>query len=69
MERLDATVGRLGDWAHGKRYEALDQEQVDAVVDVTVRGFDRIDILVNAVAGSTIIARSSATVEAHSLDD
>ena len=34
-----------------------------------VREFGRIDILVNAVGGSTIIARPSATIEDHALDD
>ncbi len=42
---------------------------MDAVVNSTVQEFGHIDILVNAVGGSTIIAKPSATVEEHSLDD
>jgi NAD(P)-dependent dehydrogenase (short-subunit alcohol dehydrogenase family) len=65
--RLDTAVTELG--AHGRLCDALDQGQVDAVVDGVVREFGRIDILVNAVGGSTIISQPSATVEEHSLDD
>ena len=68
-DRLNAAVAALGERAHGRLCNALDQSQVDQVVDGTVREFGRIDILVNAVGGSTIIPRPSATVEEHSLDD
>jgi NAD(P)-dependent dehydrogenase (short-subunit alcohol dehydrogenase family) len=68
-ERLDAAVTALGDRAFGRLCDALDQSQVDAVVAGVVAEFGRIDILVNAVGGSTIIAKPSATVEEHSLDD
>jgi NAD(P)-dependent dehydrogenase (short-subunit alcohol dehydrogenase family) len=71
-ERLDAAIAALtasGGNAHPRLCDALDQEQVDAVVDSTVQEFGHIDILVNAVGGSTIIAKPSATVEEHSLDD
>src|ERR1700710_195399 len=68
-ERLDAAVAALGDRAQARLCDALDQGQVDAVVDSVVQEFGRIDILVNAVGGSTIIAQPSATVEEHSLDD
>ena len=68
-DRLNAAVAALGERAHGRLCNALDQGQVDQVVDGTVREFGRIDILVNAVGGSTIIPRPSATVEEHSLDD
>jgi NAD(P)-dependent dehydrogenase (short-subunit alcohol dehydrogenase family) len=71
-ERLDAAIAALtasGGNAHPRLCDALDQEQVDAVVDATVQEFGHIDILVNAVGGSTIIAKPSATVEEHSLDD
>lgn len=69
QERLDQAVNALGPAASGRLCDALDQSQVDAVVDDVVRSYGRIDILVNAVGGSTIIARPSATVEEHSLDD
>jgi NAD(P)-dependent dehydrogenase (short-subunit alcohol dehydrogenase family) len=67
--------GRVRRWfasikrAHGRLCDALDQGQVDAVVAEVAREFGRIDILVNAVGGSTIIAKPSANVEEHSLDD
>ena len=68
-ERLDAALAALGANAHVRLCDALDQGQVDAVVADVVREFGRIDILVNAVGGSTIIAKPSALVEEHSLDD
>jgi NAD(P)-dependent dehydrogenase (short-subunit alcohol dehydrogenase family) len=69
QERLDLAVKALGGRAQGRLCDALDQAQVDAVVEGVVREFGRIDILVNAVGGSTIISRPSATVEEHSLED
>jgi len=68
-ERLDSAVAALGINAHGRLCDALDQTQVDAVVEEVAGTFGRIDILVNAVGGSTIIANPSAKVEEHSLDD
>jgi NAD(P)-dependent dehydrogenase (short-subunit alcohol dehydrogenase family) len=68
-ERLSAAIEALGPKAHGRLCDALDQVQVDAVVEGVVKQFGRIDILVNAVGGSTIISKPSATVEEHSLDD
>ena len=69
--RLDMAVEALnmaGGRARGFCIDALDQEQVDDVVARTAKDVG-IDILVNAVGGSTIIARPSAPVEEHSLDD
>ena len=68
-ERLDSAVAALGAKAHGRLCDALDQAQVDAVVEDVAGAFGRIDILVNAVGGSTIIANPSARVEEHSLED
>lgn len=71
-DRLDAAVASMsqaGGRAHGRLCDALDQAQVDDVVAGVAREFGHIDILVNAVGGSTIIARPSAMVEEHSLDD
>ncbi len=68
-ERLESALKALGAAAHGRLCDALDQSQVDAVVEATAKEFGRIDILVNAVGGSTIIAKPSANVEEHSLDD
>jgi NAD(P)-dependent dehydrogenase (short-subunit alcohol dehydrogenase family) len=50
-ERLNAAVAALGERAHGRLCNALNQSHVDQVVDGTVREFGRIDILVNAVGG------------------
>jgi NAD(P)-dependent dehydrogenase (short-subunit alcohol dehydrogenase family) len=68
-ERLESALKALGPAARGRLCDALDQGQVDAVVEATAKEFGRIDILVNAVGGSTIIAKPSADVEEHSLDD
>jgi len=71
-ERLDTAIAALtrgGGQAHGQLCDALDQGQVDAVVEAAVQQFGRIDILVNAVGGSTIIAKPAATVDEHTLDD
>ena len=72
QERLDSATGAMvkaGGRVHGRLCNALDQGQVDATVADVVREFGRIDILVNAVGGSTIIAKPSANLEEHSLDD
>ena len=66
QSRLDAAMGAIrntGGRALGRRADALDPAQVDGVVAGIVGEFGRIDILVNAVGGSTIIARSGATVD------
>ena len=59
---LDAIRGS-GGRAEGRRADALDAAQVDAVVAGVVRDFGRIDILVNAVGGSTIIPSPAASVD------
>jgi NAD(P)-dependent dehydrogenase (short-subunit alcohol dehydrogenase family) len=72
QERLDQTVAEIaaaGGIAHGRLCNALDKDEVDPLVAAIAREFGRIDILVNAVGGSTIIPRPSATVEELSLDE
>jgi len=64
VEALNMTGGR----AVGHCIDALDAQQVDAVVEETAKHHG-IDILVNAVGGSTIIAKPAATVDELSLDD
>jgi NAD(P)-dependent dehydrogenase (short-subunit alcohol dehydrogenase family) len=59
---VDAIRG-AGGQAHSRQADALDAAQVDHVVASVVRDFGRIDILVNAVGGSTIIPRPMATVD------
>jgi NAD(P)-dependent dehydrogenase (short-subunit alcohol dehydrogenase family) len=72
QERLDAAIDAMskqGGQVHPRLCNALEQAQVDATVADVVKEFGRIDILVNAVGGSTIIAKPSAEVEEHTLDD
>jgi NAD(P)-dependent dehydrogenase (short-subunit alcohol dehydrogenase family) len=64
--RLDEAVAVLrgaGGKAHGRLCDALDAAGVEATVASVDQEFGRIDILVNAVGGSTIIANSSAAVD------
>ncbi len=64
--RLDEAVSALrksGGRVEGKLVDALDAAQVDAVVAEVARDFGAIDILVNAVGGSTVIANPQATTE------
>jgi len=71
-ERLDRAVkelGAAGGRAHGRMCDALDAAQVDALVAGVAREFGRVDILVNAVGGSTVIAKSGATVDELSFSD
>jgi NAD(P)-dependent dehydrogenase (short-subunit alcohol dehydrogenase family) len=72
QERLDATVAALseaGGRAHGWLCNALDAGQVEATVASIVRELGAIDILVNAVGGSTIIDKPGADVDELSLLD
>ncbi len=72
QERLDNAVdsmNKAGGRAHGRLCDALDQSQVDATVASVVDEFGGIDILVNAVGGSTIIAQPAAKVDELTLDD
>jgi NAD(P)-dependent dehydrogenase (short-subunit alcohol dehydrogenase family) len=65
-ERLDATIADIaaaGGDCHPYYADALDERQVDNVVTDAVGRFARIDILVNAVGGSTIIAKPAAATQ------
>jgi NAD(P)-dependent dehydrogenase (short-subunit alcohol dehydrogenase family) len=71
-ECLDQVVGGIraaGGSAHGLVADALDAAQVSAAVRRVVDEHGRIDILVNAVGGSTIIPKPSAAVDELTLDD
>lgn len=71
-ERLDQTVAALrtaGGRAHRRLCNALDPVEVDATVASIVQEFGKIDILVNAVGGSTIIPKPGAPVEELSFAD
>lgn len=47
----------------------LESQPVEELVDSVINTFNRIDILVNAVGGSTIIENSAASVDNLTLDD
>jgi len=49
--------------------DALDAAAVEGVVRRTVDAYGRIDILVNAVGGSTIVSRPAATLDELSLEE
>ena len=64
--RLDAAGAALegaGGRTHAYQADALDPDQVAGVVEAVVRDAGRIDILINAVGGSTIVPRPAATVD------
>ena len=72
QERLDTAVAALtnaGGRAHGRLCDAMDQSQVDATVASVVKEFGRIDVLVNAVGGSTVISRPAAKVDELTFED
>src|SRR5436189_663365 len=71
-EHLEAAVSDLrlaGGRAHGRVCDALDAAQVDATVASIAQELGAIDILVNAVGGSTIISKSGAPVDELSFAD
>ena len=71
-ERLDETVSALRATqgrVHGRRVDALDPGQVDALVPSVAQEFGAVDILVNAVGGSTVIAKSNAAIDELSFAD
>jgi NAD(P)-dependent dehydrogenase (short-subunit alcohol dehydrogenase family) len=73
--RLDEAVPALREAAgkgrkvEGRLVDALDAAQVDAAVAEAARDHGRIDILVNAVGGSTVIDRPTASTEQLSFAD
>ena len=72
QSRLDEAVPALrrdGGKAEGRLVDALVPAEVDALVADVVRQHGTIDILVNAVGGSTVIANPQATTEQMSFTD
>jgi NAD(P)-dependent dehydrogenase (short-subunit alcohol dehydrogenase family) len=63
LDKLIAAIRDAGGRAHAIRADALDPAQVEGVVHAVVREHGRIDILVNAVGGSTVIPKPAATVD------
>jgi len=64
--RLDKTLAEIqkaGGRAFGRQADGLDPHQVEDVVKAVASEHGRIDILLNAVGGSTIIANAAATVD------
>ena len=71
-ESLDQVVSGIraeGGAAHGLVADALDASQVAGTVKKIVDEHGRIDILVNAVGGSTIIPKPAAHVDELTLDE
>ena len=65
-DRLETAVAALRGAegrAHGRLCDALDQGQVETTVASVEKEFGGVDVLVNAVGGSTIIANSGAGVD------
>ena len=65
-DRLETAVAALrgaGGRAHGRLCDALVPEQVESTIASIEKEFGAVDILVNAVGGSTIIANSGASVD------
>lgn len=69
LESLVGTIAAAGGKAHPYPCDALNQSQVNAVVADAVKRFGRIDILVNGVGGSTIIAKPNAETDELSMAD
>lgn len=69
LEKTVAAIRDAGGRAEGRRADALDAAQVENVVASVVRDHGRLDILVNAVGGSTIISQPGATVDELTLAD
>ena len=71
-DALESVVGAIragGGTAHGMPADGLEAAQVEDVVRRVTDAHGRIDILVNAVGGSTIIAKPAAEVDELTLDD
>jgi NAD(P)-dependent dehydrogenase (short-subunit alcohol dehydrogenase family) len=69
LDRLAADVTAAGGRALALRADALDPAAVEDTVRRAVDAFGRVDILVNAVGGSTIIGRPTADLDALTLED
>src|SRR5262245_45618481 len=69
LDRLVSEIGGAGGSALGLRGDALDAASVADVARRALDAHGRIDILVNAVGGSTIISRPAAALDELSLED
>jgi NAD(P)-dependent dehydrogenase (short-subunit alcohol dehydrogenase family) len=69
IDGVVTAVRKAGGTALGLPADALDAAQAEDVVRRAVQAHERIDILVNAVGGSTIIPKPAATVDELTLDE
>ncbi len=69
MQAIAQTIEGLGGTVMTVKADVLDERDVASMVQTVLTRYSRIDILVNAVGGSTIIERSGAPVEELSLDE
>jgi NAD(P)-dependent dehydrogenase (short-subunit alcohol dehydrogenase family) len=69
LDRLTADVGAAGGRALALRADALDAGSVESVVGRAVDAYGRIDILINAVGGSTIVSRPAAPIDELTLEE
>src|SRR6516162_6764467 len=65
MEAMNMAGGR----AIGRAANALEPTEVNEVVTWTAKQYGNVDILVNAVGGSTIIEKPNATVDELTFDE
>ncbi len=63
LDGLATDVTAAGGTALGIRADALDAVAVEGVVHRAVESFGRIDVLVNAVGGSTVISKPAAPLD------
>lgn len=69
LEKAMAGIRDAGGRAHARQANALEAAQATDVVAGVLREFGRIDILLNAVGGSTVIPKPAATVDELTFDD
>ena len=69
LEEVVDGIRQGGGRAEAQVADALDGAKVAAAVEAVVRAHGRIDILVNAVGGSTIIERPAATADELTLEE
>jgi len=69
LDRLTTEIAGAGGRALGIRADALDAASVEDTVRRAVDAHGRIDILVNAVGGSTIIPRPAANIDELTLEE
>jgi NAD(P)-dependent dehydrogenase (short-subunit alcohol dehydrogenase family) len=69
LDRLTTEIAGAGGRAVGIRADALDARSVEDTVRRALDTHGRIDILVNAVGGSTIIPRPAANIDELTLEE